>query len=856
MSVPRPMRGVPRVPEGTLRRERILTRLGQAPVTVLRAPGGSGKTVAMAQWAVHEALGGVWVTVEPDIADRLSFWSAVSDLLVLSGVSLAKTELTTVRQEAEGSDALTSIIIRSLLASAEPLVIIVDDAHNLTDGRIADDLLAVVTACRHVRLVVATRSASRFDAHDVALTVDTDVLGPDDITLSIPEVAAVIAAGSDSTVSAVELHAATGGNGLLLRAALRGSRTSWHGSPQELVLATLEEHWRRLTRVDGELGSFGLDTSIPDDFDEQLALRLSGLTSVSRHLQRLEAEGLIMRTATPDGARYRFHPLVREMLRAGRIRNSNVNFRKLSVIAAVDAEERGHLLAALRHAVEAEDYDLTSAIILRGGITLIRGTGAAIVLQPIPIRHLARFPLIGTVLALGANARGERWRALELFAVTLTAVRATRSKQTPAERITLDVIESIVYRITGRGADSVVRARRALARIDHTAESELRDIAHQLSDLRVQCALAFFRGGAIADAAEVVERLELPTPGALTQLGAWSLSAAVSAVQGRMPEATRVLRSIDEGGWSREVLDSYLGSLAHLAGAIEGTERGDMERISAHIAALDKHMPTLEYRVLFAALHALSALWDGEPARGLNDLAAIKREDTPRARISLSDERILGATRAILHVALGETGAAQNEIRRLPVRDALRILLDAHLMLVGRSPDQAFARLAQLNPSEYDERLRAMRDILMTCAALSSHDEVAAATALRRYAATATRNALTTPLLLVPVENRDELFAFASSLGGAPVTALLRLQGLPPVFHLTRARVSLTPREQAIMSELRDTPSISAIATTLGVSRNTIKAQLRTLYRKLDVRSRADALRAAYSLGLLSSDEH
>jgi LuxR family maltose regulon positive regulatory protein len=426
-----------------------------------------------------------------------------------------------------------------------------------------------------------------------------------------------------------------------------------------------------------------------------------------------------------------------------------------------------------------------------------------------------------------------------------------------AERIALDVIESIVFRVTGRASEAVAPARRALARIDETGGGELGAIAHQLDSLRVQCALAFFRGGAIADAAQIVARVERPVDAESDvplQLGALSLAAAVSVVHGQMPEAARALRVIDESGSPVEVLNSYSGSLAHLARAIMGAEAGDIRTVHAHIEALDAHMPTLEYRLLFAAVQALAALWDGDPAQALHDLAALRREDAPRARISRSDERILGVTRALLYSALSETGAAQDEVRRLPVNDGLRILLDAHLMLIGRRPELAFPRLAQVNPGEHDDRLRAMRDILMACAALASGDRTAAATALRRYAATVSANGLMTPLLLVPVEHRDDMLAFAGSLGGVPVAALQRLVELPPVFRLTRIRASLTPRERDIVLGLRATSSLTTIAESLGLSRNTVKAQVRTLYRKLNVGSRSEALRAAYAQGLLSAD--
>jgi LuxR family maltose regulon positive regulatory protein len=65
--------------------------------------------------------------------------------------------------------------------------------------------------------------------------------------------------------------------------------------------------------------------------------------------------------------------------------------------------------------------------------------------------------------------------------------------------------------------------------------------------------------------------------------------------------------------------------------------------------------------------------------------------------------------------------------------------------------------------------------------------------------------------------------------------------------------VELTEREHAVLTELASTPSLEVVAARLFVSPNTVKSQVRSLYRKLGVHSRDDALVAAYRQGLLDS---
>lgn len=837
-------------------------------MTVLRAAGGSGKTVAMAQWAEQLPCSGAWMTVEPDIGARLAFWGAISPLLAQFGVVVALPELCAVGEQPGGDDAVRSLLVRAFLLSSEPIVLVIDDAQNLSDPRIADDLVAVVMACRTVQLVIATRSPSRFEAPEIALSVDCALIGPDDVAFTIAEVSDVLAAGTVTSRDAAELHAATGGNALLLRALVHGDDLE-PDSQRDRAQIAIREHWMTMTRADRALGQFCLDTAIPDDFDLQLARNLSGRHDIEEHVTTLEHEGLIMRTERVAETRFRFHPLVREMLRTECRRRSKSEFRRLSTVASVAAASRGHHLAALRHAVEVDNFELASSVLLRGGLTLIRTRGVGDVLRGTSIRRAAQYPLICFVLALSANARGERWRALELFALSLTASRATRPRQSPAERIVLDVVESVVLRVTGRAAESVTPARRALARIDRADETELSFIAPHIDALRVHCAIALLRAGALDEAADLARRLragsathpdeeprgEGDADEVSVRLMTMSLIAAVNAMRGRMPEADRALREIDSSGLPREVLDSYAGSLAHLARAIAGIEAGDMRRVRTHISALDAHMPTLEYRPIFSALRALALLWDGEAATALHELSNDQRRDAPRSGVSRADERLLSITRALLHAALSETGAAQEETRRLRDDDGLRLLLDAHLMLMGRRPELAFPVLVRIQPGESGERLRACRDLLLACAALGSGDRDAAATALRRYLSSTSASGLLSPLVLVPVELRDDLLSFGRSLGGGSPTMLERLSELPPIFRLARTRVSLTPREREILRALSTDSTHSDIAGQLGVAQNTLKAQTRTLYRKLAVGTRAEAVRVAYANGLLAVDQ-
>ena len=68
-------------------------------------------------------------------------------------------------------------------------------------------------------------------------------------------------------------------------------------------------------------------------------------------------------------------------------------------------------------------------------------------------------------------------------------------------------------------------------------------------------------------------------------------------------------------------------------------------------------------------------------------------------------------------------------------------------------------------------------------------------------------------------------------------------------------RVALTESERAVLAMLSTQRSIGEIAEVLTVSRNTIKTHVRTIYGKLGVHTRREALTAARAGGLMTSDE-
>lgn len=827
--------GVPRVPDGMVTRAPLLDRIGRTPLTVIRAPSGRGKTVLMAQWAELDPRPGAWITVEADIGERSAFWTTVADALQLPLPDVARGTLQRVLRTIETAT-----------------VLIIDDAHELRDASVLEDLLAVVRSAPNLSVIVGTRSSSALEAPAHALTLDISVLEPEDLLFTASDIGSLVGDRVSEFGTAEDLLEASGGSPLLLRAILTGAST---GVRAELsAQAVVRDHLRALFASHPvDLALFASATSVPDDFDMSAAEVLCGLdrATMTMFLDQLEIGGLVMRRDGDGGVRYRYHPLVREVLRE-QLRTENPGqYRHASLLASAAAEARSQWIPALRHAVDADDYARASDVILHGGFSLLRSRGAADILERVPTRHVARLPFIAVVLGLAANARGERLRALQLLTVALAASRAGRGRQRVAERVGLALIESSVLRITGRAADSVGAARRMLALMDDAAPGDLEELGDQEASYRHQGALSLFRGGLLEEARIAAERVGISAQslsGASSDsLAAASLVALIHAARGELADAQAVLTRIDDSGFTLEQRDGYVGSLAHLARSIVALEAGQPDAAAAEVA-LYRSRPNLEHGGLFTALGAALTLWEDAAELGLHLIDSRESDDRPRARISAEDRRMTSAARVVLHAALGRLGPAHSVLRGLERTDPLATILHSALLLQEQHADQVLQRLSAKSGAT-GPRLHAAAELLTASASLLRDDAELAESAFRRFLAVHALHGVVTPVLLIPAEHRAALWALAERLGTAPdVVAALR--AVPAPLRVTALRISLTPRETEILAQLRETPSVPEIAATLSVSSNTVKTQVRTLYRKLEAANRDEALRAANLHGL------
>jgi len=150
----------PGVPDWAVPRPRITKLIAQGrrwcPLTVITAPAGAGKTMALALWAAAQPRPVAWVGLDEFDNRPGVFWAYVVAALRRSGVAVPA-----VLPAGQGRDAGHGFLpgLAAVLAAQDPPVtLVLDDLHLLTGPAVLDELGYVLrNAGAGLRLVVSAR---------------------------------------------------------------------------------------------------------------------------------------------------------------------------------------------------------------------------------------------------------------------------------------------------------------------------------------------------------------------------------------------------------------------------------------------------------------------------------------------------------------------------------------------------------------------------------------------------------------------------------------------------------------------------------------------------------------------------
>jgi len=804
-----------------LRRERLLDLLesGSAPVTVLQAPSGFGKTTLVRQWLGTTGRAACWVPVSAGLR-------ALPDepVLVLDGYER--------------------------LGAATPFV---------------DALVLIRVATRPgTRVVITTRSATLLA--DPAREEVARVVGADVLAFTAEETERFLSQSTPDgrSAPAAAVHEATRGFPLAVRAA---SLEPGHGRTGDAAA-----RWRTIVARDlsARLGGdatwrFVLDVCAAPVLDDELARALAGPDAPGR-LAALARAG-DGRWETDEAGRrvFRVVDSLREAARAELEATDADRHRWAAGVAATWLAARGEHLAALELAVSAGRHELAGRIVC-GALACVPERELAERLDG----HLSRIPRAAVVqhprLALAralvlSGSPATRLAALELFA---RVVDATGADDHHPERLFHQTARSVALRHLGRYAEAAASARSALDADDHADDRAGAAWApvtspptdtHQ-ADVRAgalrHLALSLFQAGDLDRAHGLAARAAALAHRPAARADAAAYAAGLAAVDGRSRDAERLL-------------PTALGTPgAHGLGAIGAAllrlDRFELaDAIAEHDGASYDGVGELWPFVAWIRLQARFGLGDAGAELERVSAALRARPAPPGVGENLGTAALHGLVSVVLLTrGRGPQAAA---LLQAPTRWPGQ-LAPARLLgrLASNDAQGALELLARLRSQPgHTVRSRASLATLGAAAALRSGQAEAAGGLLDRAVALHTEHGVRAHLLHLPADDLGALRDLARRRENAAAAAYLDIAaaGGPaasrggPAVAAGLGTAPLTNQEVAVLRASLDHPRRSQMAAALHLSPETVKSHMRSIYRKWGVNSREAAIERGIQLAVL-----
>ncbi|MET7686677.1 LuxR C-terminal-related transcriptional regulator [Streptomyces sp. NPDC005483] len=860
---------VPSKPATYLPRPRLTRHLGQAletPLTMVNGSAGAGKTVLVADWTASLDRPVTWLTVEAEDQRPGMFWAYFLQALDASGTPLSG-RVHCPADPSRVSHQVLSEIAEDLVGRDPAPVVVLDEFDRVSASEVAEQLEFVLQhAGSGLRLVLVTRNEPMFSLHRYRTAGALTEIRDAELAFTPEEAAALLelhglrlpASAARAVVERTRGWAA--GLRLCALAAQESPDPETYLKEFEADRSTVADFLLAevLRRQPEETQDLLLRASVLERFCPDLVNGLTHRTDAGRILAELHRENAFVEQLGQGW--YRLHPLFGEILQTHlRVRHPGLE-PDLHRSAARWLRRHGTLPEVLAHGAAAEDWDFTAGALVDD-------------------------------LAIGQFFTGLRSDDLnELFS------RMAPDATGPATEI--------VRAARDLARNDLDRGRAHL----HHAEERLSDEAGDAATAQLSCALLEAAAARLAGSPEQAERAaetaeearsevpahlldkhpELPAL-LLTHLGCARLWA------GRFEDARAALSEAADcpGGVSTvlpreesmghlaliDYLDGWLGraerqalaavteterfSLPQPAGsgigrlvlAAVAVDRNELGRAQALLDEVDELTDDIQDPVKAAGRAITAARL--QLARG-NARAAVESAAPPASTAVASPwaDSLEQLVASAAHLAEGRSETAAELLRDLPDDQSACAVEAARIQLAAGHRGAAIDLLDSVSAESRPGPAVTVRAALVRAQAAHTAGDGEAA---RRFVAQALLGARTErlrrpfldagrwirPLLAAP-PLRDLAVGWllpGSSVPGGPAAA-----PTPPVPIVVQ---ELSERERDVLRRLAQMMSTQEIAADLYLSVNTVKTHLKSLYRKLAVNRRSEAVRRARDLGLL-----
>jgi DNA-binding CsgD family transcriptional regulator len=517
----------------------------------------------------------------------------------------------------------------------------------------------------------------------------------------------------------------------------------------------------------------------------------------------------------------------------------------------------GHLLAranpraAFRAALDAEDWSRAESILKRHYIEVSpRATTGGPVLADRGF-SARKHPFLVLFAGIEQYARGKHITAARLIATAVAvseAQRLTEHGRPSVDRVWMQGILLIGLRLAGV-YQLVPRALDRFLDLLRRADDPDGDLAAIDLVVGTQTATTFlYLGDAAAARAMLSATVHWADDDETTKytLHWLSVRAFAEVMDGQDTTAFETLRQIDAVPLAAQITRSFYAVLAHTAAAILALQRYDLPLAESELQLTAEHWATMEHWPLVLHTRVMLAWKRDGPGVALALLDTVIAEKRERAGISPFLTAELRALRIDLLLADFRTEDARAivEHERGSTFSAVEVARLRYLVLTGQSHEALASARSLLKDSALGRHHRPALLLIAASAALRVRDEPTARRFVDDALVIATATGRTDPFAFMIRQDFIALRPTASSILDA-------VMAQPAYFSVAEPAVALTRRENIVLERLASDLTLAEIAVALNVSVNTVRNQTASIYRKLGVARRDEAVDRARQAHLL-----
>jgi LuxR family maltose regulon positive regulatory protein len=621
---------VPELRRGQVTRLELIRALeaGRAgSLTLVSAPTGFGKTSALAAWAAASPARFAWLSLDEGDDEPIRFWSYVVAAIERAAPEVPGTAARRVRAPGVSvADEVLPVLVNTLAAVKQSLVVVLDDFHVVTDPAIHAGIGYVVDRLgQGVHLVLAGQQDPPLRLARLRARGQLREVRAQQLRFSDDEAAALLNGKQElqlAPAQLAEVQDRTEGwvAGLhLVALSLRGA------GDREDVMARMpvgdrflvEYLWEEVAVHQApETRQFLIDTAVLERLSGPLCDAVAERTDSAAMLAELERSNLFVVPLDAERRWYRYHHLFRETLLDQLERQAPDSIADLHRRASAWFAERGDLRGAIEHAIQAGDTHIAADTLRRTWLSLYsdgEATAALGWIDRLPRSTVAAYPELALARAGMARAMGRLEDVEDWLAVAERAAEDERSDERRRDLLAGVARQRAMMRLARADVGEAVRLGRRAVELRPAGSPEAPSDSYFL-------AVCLFWTGATTETEERLRDYLDVTPSGeqdVRRVFAMALLAEAHARRGELDVAERLVEESLSTGEKRGLNEHPPTELAHAVAAMIMLERGEIERAEERL----EHAATLARRGGDAIEIAHALLWLGRCRARAGDIA-------------------------------------------------------------------------------------------------------------------------------------------------------------------------------------------------------------------------------------------